>query len=80
MEEMRQREKDLLDIMGHELRTPLTIARNSMDLMEMYKKNQKKKEKQCKWNSDMQKQFESYKSSCYEGKWALLKHCFLQLS
>ena len=63
MEQMRQREKDLLDIMGHELRTPLTIARNSLDLMEIYKKKQKKKRKTIKWNSDFQKQYEYIRSA-----------------
>ncbi len=37
MEEMRQRERDLIDIMGHELRTPLTIAKNSIEIIETQK-------------------------------------------
>jgi len=57
MEKMRQREKDLLDVMGHELRTPLTIAKNAIEMIEMYKSNKKKKRKSVKWNQDMEKHF-----------------------
>lgn len=63
MEKMRQREKDLLDIMGHELRTPLAIARNSLELIERYKQKQKKKGKKVKWNADFDKQFDYIRSS-----------------
>ncbi|MDD3663170.1 MAG: hypothetical protein PHT84_04865, partial [Candidatus Pacebacteria bacterium] len=61
-EEMRQRERDLIDIMGHELRTPLTIAKNSIELIDMYKKSKKKKGV-LKWDGNMQKQFEYIKSA-----------------
>jgi len=63
MEEMRQREKDLLDIMGHELRTPLTIARNSLELIDMHKAKQRKKKKRIKWDSNFQKQFDYIKAA-----------------
>lgn len=63
MEEMRQREKDLLDIMGHELRTPLTIARNSLELIDMHKAKQRKKRKRIKWDSNLQKQFDYVKAA-----------------
>lgn len=63
MEEMRQREKDLLDIMGHELRTPLTIARNSLELIDMHKAKQRKNKKRIKWVSDFQKQFDYIKAA-----------------
>ncbi len=63
MEGMRQREKDLIDIMGHELRTPLTIVRNSLELVDIYKKNQRKKKKIVVWDSNFQKQFEYIKAA-----------------
>jgi len=36
-----QQERDMLDILGHELRTPLSIARNSIDIIKLFKKQNK---------------------------------------
>ncbi len=36
IEKIRQREQDMLDVMGHELRTPITIVRNILSMMKMY--------------------------------------------
>lgn len=35
LQEVRRRERDMIDIMGHELRTPLSIARNSLSMLNM---------------------------------------------
>jgi signal transduction histidine kinase len=36
-----QQERDMIDILGHELRTPLSIARNSIDIIKLFKKQNK---------------------------------------
>jgi len=42
MAEMREREKNMIDIMGHELRTPLSIIKNGTSMINYYlKKNNK---------------------------------------
>lgn len=34
LQEIRRRERDMIDVMGHELRTPMSIVRNAMSLLE----------------------------------------------
>ena len=55
---MRQRERDMLDIMGHELRTPLTIIKNALELVDITQKTEKDKGKDPVWNKMVEKQFD----------------------
>lgn len=41
LKEAMRKEKDMLDILGHELRTPLSIARNAVDMIKIFKKQDK---------------------------------------
>jgi signal transduction histidine kinase len=41
LEDMHEREQDMLDIMGHELRTPMTIIKNGVTLINMLIENDK---------------------------------------
>ncbi len=34
LQEIRRRERDMIDVMGHELRTPMSIVRNALSLLE----------------------------------------------
>lgn len=36
----RERERDMIDIMGHELRTPMSIVRNALGMMELHLKKE----------------------------------------
>lgn len=42
LKEAREKERDMIDIMGHELRTPMSIVRNSLGMMEMHLKQKGK--------------------------------------
>lgn len=63
MKGMRQRERDMLDIMGHELRTPLTIIKNAIELVDLTHAEQKKSGKNLMWNEMVGKQFEHIRSA-----------------
>jgi len=62
MKELRQREKDMLDILGHELRTPLTIIKNAIELIEYDKEIKEKSNEILKWDGTVQDQFNYIKS------------------
>jgi len=57
MQQMRDRERDMLDIMGHELRTPLTIIKNATELLELSKKSSIEREGKPVWDEMVEKQF-----------------------
>lgn len=61
MQDMRQRESDMLDIMGHELRTPLTIIKNATELLELNKSKYLAKNKPIMWDEMTEKQFDHVK-------------------
>ncbi|HOU75998.1 MAG TPA: HAMP domain-containing sensor histidine kinase [Candidatus Dojkabacteria bacterium] len=63
MKNMRQRERDMLDIMGHELRTPLTIIKNAIGLVDITHEEQIKNGKPLIWNDMVGKQFEYIRSA-----------------
>lgn len=46
LQKLRQREQDMLDIMGHELRTPITIVRNALYLLNKDIQEEKEIERQ----------------------------------
>ena len=63
MQEMRLRERDMLDIMGHKLRTPLTIIKNASELLDLTKQSSIKKFGKPVWDDMVEKQFTHIKGA-----------------
>ncbi len=56
LEEALRKERDMLDILGHELRTPLSTSRNSLDIIDIYKKQGKLDEAKLNHHLDIAKE------------------------
>lgn len=56
LEEALRKERDMLDILGHELRTPLSTSRNSLNIIDIYKKQGKLDEANLNHHLDIAKE------------------------
>lgn len=56
LEESLRKERDMLDILGHELRTPLSTSRNSLEMLDIYKKQGKLDEAKLNHHLDIAKE------------------------